>query len=156
MSEQNTAVKTQAPASRRVNLARLASQLRIAVNRTSRRLRAEKSDQDVTDGQYGVLAYLFKEGNKTPRNLSDHERVQPPSMNRTINHLAEAGYVIRKPHPDDKRQILVCLSVAGREVVRETRRRRDAWLFRRLSELTPHQRRILDEASEILMEVAAK
>ena len=44
----------------------LAAELRVALMRTVRRLRAEKSDADLTDGQYSVLAVLDRLGSKTP------------------------------------------------------------------------------------------
>ena len=132
----------------------LAAELRTAIMRTSRRLRQERSIDDVTPGQYSVLAVLDHHGPCTPRELAAHEKVQPPSMTRTVAALAELGLVQRTEHPTDGRQVLVALSEQGRVVVRETRRRRDAWLARRLAELTPAERDTLAEAAAILQRVA--
>jgi DNA-binding MarR family transcriptional regulator len=123
--------------------------------RTVRRLRAEKSDTDLTDAQYSVLAVLDRHGPMSPGELAEHERVQPPSMTRTVAALAELGLVTRAAHPVDRRQVVVTLAPEGAAVVRETHRRRDAWLARRLAELTPRERAVLAEASEILRRVAA-
>ena len=46
--------------------------------------------------------------------LAAHERVQPPSMTRTINCLEESGDVVRRPHETDGRQVVVELSEQGR------------------------------------------
>jgi DNA-binding MarR family transcriptional regulator len=43
---------------------------------------------------------------------------------------------------------------AGRELVAETRRRRDAWLHKRLRSLTPEQRDTLAEAAAIMRDLA--
>jgi hypothetical protein len=48
----------------------------------------------------------------------------------------------------------VSLTAEGRGEVKETRRRRDAWLARRLAELEPEERRLLAEASGILRRIA--
>src|ERR671932_211513 len=56
----------------------LAAELRVALMRTVRRLRAEKSDADLTDAQYSVLALLDRSGPRTPGEIATHERVQPP------------------------------------------------------------------------------
>lgn len=133
----------------------LAAELRVALMRTARRLRAEKSSEDITDGQYSVLAVLDSRGPMTPRELADHEHVQPPSMTRTIAALVEAGLATRAPHPDDGRQVLVAASATGSTAVHETRRRRNAWLARRLAELEPREREVLAEAAQILRRVAA-
>jgi DNA-binding MarR family transcriptional regulator len=122
--------------------------------RTVRRLRAEKSDEELSDGQYAVLAYLDRAGPATPRSLAEYERVQPPSMTRILAGLTEAGLVVREGHPVDGRQVLVRLTPDGRATVRETRRRRDAWLARRLADLEPAERQVLSDAARILRRIA--
>jgi DNA-binding MarR family transcriptional regulator len=122
--------------------------------RVARRLRQEKPDTELSDAQYSVLALLDRMGDLTPRSLAELERVQPPSMTRTLGALVERGLVEREPDPRDGRQVIVRLSEAGGLAVKETRRRRDAWLARRLSELNPKERAVLAEASEILRRIA--
>ena len=136
--------------------ASLATDLRVALMRTARRLRVEKSSEAITDAQYSVLASLDCDGAQTPRSLADREHVQPPSMTRIVNALVEAGLVTRTDHPDDGRQGLVEITEAGRAEVKETRRRRTAWLAGRLAELTPDERDTLARAAEILRRVVAR
>jgi DNA-binding MarR family transcriptional regulator len=134
--------------------AALAAELRVALMRAVRRLRAEKSDADLSDGQYSVLAMLEREGPKTPREIAAHERVQPPSMTRTLTALLELGLVTRTEHPSDRRQVLIAITEPGARTVRETRRRRDAWLARRLAALPSDERAVLARAAEILRRIA--
>jgi DNA-binding MarR family transcriptional regulator len=134
--------------------AALAAELRIALMRSARRLRAEKADADLSDAQYAVLAYLDRCGASTPSALAEFERVRPPSMTRTLACLVDLGLVEREPHPSDGRQVIVRLTPAGRESVRETRRRRDAWLARRLADLEPHERETLAAAAVLLRRIA--
>ncbi len=77
-------------------------------------------------------------------------------MTRTVAALADAGLVERAANPDDRRQVRVHLTDAGRAVVRETRRRRDAWLARRLAELTPAEREVVAQATAILTRIVAR
>jgi len=132
----------------------LAGELRVALIRSVRRLRLERSSEEITDGQYSVLAALSKQGPLTPGDLAEREHVQPPSMTRTVARLVEAGLVARSEHPTDRRQVLVTITEAGEREVRETRRRRDAWLAQRLAALTPEERATLAEATEILRKIA--
>jgi DNA-binding MarR family transcriptional regulator len=132
----------------------LAAELRVALVKAVRRLRAEKSDADLTDAQYSVLAVLDRLGPRTPGEIAVHERVQPPSVTRTVAALAELGLVTRTEHPADRRQVLVALTESGTATVHETRRRRDAWLARRLAALTPADRDVLARAAEILRRIA--
>ena len=86
----------------------------------------------------------------TPGELAEHEKVQPPSMTRVISVLAESQLVRRAPHPTDRRQVVLTVTDAGRELVSKARRRREAWLAKRLKELTPAERATLRAAAPIL------
>ena len=133
----------------------LAAELRVALMRSVRRIRAERAEDALPDSQYSVLALLERMEPTTPGALADAEHVQPPSMTRTIAALVEAGVVERRAHPQDRRQVLVETTQAGRELLQATRRRRDQWLTKRLAQLSPHERAVLAEAAAILRRVVA-
>lgn len=109
-------------------------ELRILIQRVSRRIRVERG-ANVSDSQLGVLGWLHREGPRTPGELAVLERVSPPSMNRTVNALAEAGRVRRDPSPGDARKVLVSITAGGEELILETKRLRTAWFHARLDEL---------------------
>jgi len=131
----------------------LAAELRVALMLSVRRIRAERTEDALPDSQYSVLAVLERMEPTTPGALAEAEHVQPPSMTRTIAALVEAGVVDRRPHPEDRRQVLVETTRAGRELLLATRRRRDQWLTKRLAQLSPHERSVLAEAASILRRV---
>jgi DNA-binding MarR family transcriptional regulator len=131
----------------------LSGELRVAIMHTSRRLRIEGSGDAVTPGQYSVLAAL-KSTSSTLRDLAERERVQPPAMTRTVAALVERGLVDRIEDPQDRRQILVSLTPAGRRVLSDARNQRNEWLARRLADLDPAERRLLAEATEILQRMS--
>ncbi|HWJ83770.1 MAG TPA: MarR family transcriptional regulator [Nocardioides sp.] len=133
----------------------LASELRLAVMRLRRRLAHERDPHnELSLGSMAVLGALHRNGEVTIGTLAAHERVQPPSMTRTVTCLADEGYVERAPHPTDGRQVVVRLTDAGRAVVLADRERRDAWLARRLDALTPEEREALRAAAPILERLA--
>ena len=135
----------------------LASELRLSVMRLRRRLAHERHpDNELSLNQMAVLGALYRNGDLTVGELAAHERVQPPSMTRTVNCLEQDGYVARRPHDTDGRQVLVAISDSGRDVVRADRERRDAWLSRRLRELSPEDRAVLRKAAPILEQLAQK
>jgi DNA-binding MarR family transcriptional regulator len=133
----------------------LAGELRVALSKASRRIRNRRGAADLPDPQFNVLAILLREGPLTPGALADHEHVQPPSMTRTVNALVELGFVQKSQHPTDGRLVVVSLTEAGVAEVRETRRRRDAWLAQQLSSLTPDERATLAQAAQLLRRIAA-
>jgi DNA-binding MarR family transcriptional regulator len=133
----------------------LASALRFSVARLSRRLRNERDPKnELSVGQLSVLGTLFRNGECSVGELAMHERVQPPSMTRTVNCLADGGYVVRHPHPTDGRQVVVALSEKGSTTLTKDRQRRDAWLAQRLRELTPEERAVLRQAAPIIERLA--
>jgi DNA-binding MarR family transcriptional regulator len=129
-------------------------EIRLTVQRLARRIRSMQGDESVTEGQRSVLFALSNNGPQTLGSLSEHERVTPPSMNRTINALVEAELVTRVGALDDGRKVVIDLSDAGRRFIAETKRKRDAWFTQRLEGLTPEQRSIVDQAATILREIA--
>lgn len=130
------------------------SELRMATFRLARRLRAQRAVDTMSDGQFAVLAALSIHGEHTLGQLADRERVTAPSMNRTVTLLEDAGYLTRTPDDDDRRKVTIALTDAGRLVVAETVRRRDAWLEAALAALDEDERRTLAAAAEIMRKVA--
>ena len=135
----------------------LAAELRISVMRLRRRLANERHpDNELSLNAMAVLGCLYRNGDLGIGELAASERVQPPSMTRTVNCLEEGGYVTRRPHETDGRQVLVALSDLGRETVLADRARRDAWLARRLCELSPEERAVLRKAAPIIDALSQK
>ncbi|MDZ5621330.1 MarR family winged helix-turn-helix transcriptional regulator [Nocardioides bizhenqiangii] len=133
----------------------LASELRLSVMRLRRRLAAERDPSNpLSMGQMAVLGALYRVGEQSVGELAAHERVQPPSMTRTVSFLAEEGYVERRAHPTDGRQVMVALTDEGRAVLLADRARRDEWLARRLSRLSADERDALRKATPILQRLA--
>jgi DNA-binding MarR family transcriptional regulator len=130
--------------------AELASTLRVSVMRLGRRLRAERVVTDLSLTSMAALGTLDRHGPLTPRELADHEKVQPPSMTRVLAGLEERGLILRTPHETDGRQHLVSLTTEARALLKEDRRRRDAWLAQRLAELTQEERDVLRAAAPII------
>jgi DNA-binding MarR family transcriptional regulator len=139
---------------RRVTAAALAEQLRAAITRLNRRLRQTRPVGELTQNQLSVLASLELAGALTPRELSDAERVQPPTMTKVLAKLEERGLIQRAPHPTDGRQVLLSATDGGRAVLLEQRRVKAEWLTRRLARLTPEDRETLARAAEIIEQIA--
>ncbi len=134
----------------------LASRLRLAVVRLNRRLRAQRVNSAISLTQVSALSTLHKCGPLTPGELAAREGVQPPSMTRVIAALEEYGFATRRPHPTDGRQAIVELSETGLSYINEEVSAREAWLDKRLAELTPEDRGVLSRAAEIIDRMAGQ
>ncbi|MEV5748053.1 MarR family transcriptional regulator [Actinoallomurus sp. NPDC052308] len=136
------------PTSQTRSRAGLAAALRVSVSRLSRRMRAQAGSLSAT--QLAALGAVSRHASLTPGELAEHEKVQPPSMTRVIAALEERGLLTRSPHPTDRRQVILNVTEEGERLLKEERRRKEAWLAQRLAELTPEEQEILRQAAPIL------
>jgi DNA-binding MarR family transcriptional regulator len=132
----------------------LAAALRISVMRLARRLRAQRADTDLTLSQMSALATVERHGPLTLGELAASEKVQPPSMTRIVGVLVEHDLAARAPHDTDGRQVVLSITDHGRELLREDRRRREAWLAQHLRHLTADEVDLLRAAAPVLEKLA--
>jgi DNA-binding MarR family transcriptional regulator len=129
-----------------------AARLRMAVVRTARRLRQEAAGggTELTPTAGSALATVERHGPLTPSELAAIERIKRPTATRILRVLLEAGLVDRTPDPADGRSALVSVNSAGRERLRRLRGRKNAYLARRMRDLSAADIGVLDRAATIL------
>jgi DNA-binding MarR family transcriptional regulator len=71
-----------------------------------------------------TLSRLAATGPKRLGELAEDEGVTQPAMTQLVSRLQGEGLVERRPHPDDRRVVMVHISTAGRRLIREVRTRR--------------------------------
>jgi DNA-binding MarR family transcriptional regulator len=129
-----------------------AAQLRTAIVRTPRRLRQEAAAETsgLTPTSTAALATIERHGPLTPSEIAEIERVKRPTITRTLRCLEREGLIERATDPADKRSALVSVNAAGRERLRRLRRRKNAYLARRMRDLDEEEIETLGRAAEIL------
>ena len=131
----------------------LANELRETIGRLVRRLRAEPGQLPVAHTT--VLARLDREGPMSTSDLAAAERMRPQSMAQTVRDMETAGFVSRRPDPDDGRRALIDPTPAGLEVLYAARAKREGWLSEMLDrDFTADERRTLREALTLLRRLA--
>jgi DNA-binding MarR family transcriptional regulator len=129
--------------------------LRIVIQQVARGIRNNRSDESMGDTQLAVLIHLNLSGPLSPSELAALEHITPPSMNRTLNGLEDAGFVTRSKSGGDARKVLVELTPASRDLLAETKRRRAAWFSQRLAALDSPERDALLAAAPLLRKLLA-
>ena len=127
----------------------LAVRLRLAITRTSRRLRQE-AGTGLSPTLTAALATIDRHGPLTPSALAARERVQRPTATRLVARLEELGVVQRAGAPADRRSSLLSVTPEGRALLEEMRGRKTAYLAHRIEKLEPEERAALDRAAAIL------
>src|SRR5260221_11992168 len=108
------ASETTAPST--VPLPEVASRLRLAVMRLSRRLR-KHAPGGITPSQLSALSTVVAEGRITLSQLAVAERVQPPSITRVVDVLVTERFATRTPSEEDRRVAWVEPTPDGRALV---------------------------------------
>jgi DNA-binding MarR family transcriptional regulator len=138
--------RTTAPAG---ELSELAEQLVLASARLVRQAR-HVGPRGVSVAQARTLAQLRDSGPLRVTDLADRERCAQPSMTAIVTRLADAGLVRREPDPRDGRAVLVAVTDAGREHLRDARRAMAAELATRMRHLDADERACLRRAVGLL------
>ena len=135
-----------------IPLSERAAHLRTAIVRTARRLRQEAAAETsgLTPTSVAALATIERHGPMTPSEIAEIERVKRPTITRTLGCLEREGLIDRSQDPTDKRSALVTINGAGRERLRRLRKRKNAYLARRMRDLTDEEVETLERAAEIL------
>jgi len=91
----------------------------------------------------------------TATDLARLERLQ--SLTRIIAELDERGLIRRTPAEEDRRQVLIEITQAGRELLVVDAYRQNQWLTETLAaRLTKAEREILGIAAELLDKLASE
>lgn len=133
----------------------IAVAFRRSLARLSRRLRLERRDRSVSSGKLSVLGHLYRQGAMTPGALAEAEGIQPQSLTRLLADLEAAGFALRRPDPVDRRQSLIEITPAGRDLLHRDAAERAAWLAAAMAaHLSPTERELLRLAAQLMDRLA--
>lgn len=130
-------------------------QVRSAVTRLARRLRAERPADALSATKISVLATLYRDGEMTPGDLAALERLQPQSLTRTLAALQADGLVSRAQDTLDRRQSVIRLTEAGLAALSADMQARERWLAKAMDiSLSAGERDLLRRAAELMDRLA--
>src|SRR4051795_6019085 len=135
-----------------IPLSERAAHLRTAIVRTARRLRQEAAAETtgLTPTSVAALATIERHGPITPSEIAAIEHVKRPTITRTLRCLEREGLIDRAADPADGRSALVSVNAAGLERLRRLRKRKNAYLARRMRDLSAEEVETLERAAVIL------
>ena len=112
----------------------VAAALRVSIGLLRRRLRQVQPDgAELTWPETSALARLDRGGPATPGALAKLEQISPQSMGATLSALEARGLVERRPDAQDGRRVVLSVTEAGQQVLRDKRDARTEQLARALS-----------------------
>ena len=133
----------------------IAAALRVSVGMLLRRLRQVRPDDELSLPESSALARLDRIGPATPGALAKVEQISPQSMGATLAALEARGLIERHPDPADGRRVVLSVTEAGLELLRDKRSARTEQLAQALSAgFTPAELRQLAAAAPLLERLA--
>ena len=140
----------------RKNDDKAATELALALGLLVRRIRsaAPSEAREISWMQMAVIRRLDIEGPATTAELARAEGVKPQSMGATIAALEELGFVTRKPHPTDGRQMNIALTEKGARMRKEARIAKQTWLTQAITKLEVSEQKKLSALTELINHLA--
>jgi DNA-binding MarR family transcriptional regulator len=111
----------------------LAAALNVSIGLLVRRLRQLQADGELTLPETSALARLDRGGPTTSGALAKLEQISPQSMGATLGALLSRGLIEGRADPDDGRRVVLSVTDAGLEVLRQRRGARTEHLALALS-----------------------
>jgi DNA-binding MarR family transcriptional regulator len=133
-----------------------AGQLRIAVGRLARLLRATDGgvDAGMTPTASAVLFNVVRAGRVRLAEVAEQQGMNPTLLSRTVAKLAAGGLVKRTPDTDDRRAGWLEPTAAGIRLAERIRRQRTAAIEAGLSRMSDEDRATLEGALPALERLA--
>ncbi len=75
----------------------------------------------LTPSQFAVLSSLWLQDGSAFKDLAAVHWCTRPTMTGIVDTLERKGLVVRKPNPDDRRSLLVCLTDRGRAMQKKAK-----------------------------------
>jgi DNA-binding MarR family transcriptional regulator len=133
----------------------VAAALLVSMGLLRRRLRQVPVAGELTLPETSALARLDRGGPTTASKLARVEQISPQSMGATLGALEARGLVGRRPDPEDGRRIVLSVTEAGREVLRDKRTARIEQISQALSAgFTPDELERLMAAAPLIERLA--
>lgn len=132
----------------------VADRLHSAAIHVLRSVAREDERSGLTAARLSALSVVVFAGPLSLRDLATAERVQAPTITRTVQGLEAAGLVTRDEDPQDGRVVRIRATPKGRRVLQAARARRVRKLAQRLATLDRESVATLDEAADLLERLA--
>jgi DNA-binding MarR family transcriptional regulator len=110
----------------------------------------------VTLPQFRVLVVLTTTGPIRLGALAEQLHANQSTFSRSVDRMVAGGWIERNPSPDSRREVVIELSPAGRDLVADVTARRREELATILNRLTARERESVAAALELLGRAAGE
>lgn len=134
----------------------LAGKVHSAAIRLLRRVRVVDDETGLSAPKLSALSVLHFGGAMSLGALAKAEQVTAPTMSKLVGDLEAEGLVLKRADKDDRRGVRIEATAKGRAVMEEGRKRRLALLQKQIGALSRADRKILDQAADLMLRLGAQ
>jgi DNA-binding MarR family transcriptional regulator len=106
----------------------LASELSAVVTRLVKKLRKESATGQQLSLTERTTLGLLNIGGMLPSELAAAEKITNQSMSQILGHLLQLGLINRTASETDKRKVIISLTEAGHEMIKQVKNEKNEWL----------------------------
>lgn len=82
--------------------------------------RARTNENGLADRDIVLLGHLDEREPMSPGLLARHLGIQPSTLSAQLQHLEKLGHLVRRPQPDDRRQLGLLITKKGADALAAT------------------------------------
>jgi DNA-binding MarR family transcriptional regulator len=137
-------------------LAMLQEWIEVSMHRSIRNFICFSRESGLSMSQLGTLFHLHHAGSSGVTDLGEHLGVTSAAASQMLERLAQQGLILRTEDPSDRRVKQILLTDKGLQVLQESIRARQAWLYDLAESLSDSEKEATLPALRILIDRASR
>ena len=135
-------------------VATLQQWIEVSMHRSMRDFIRFARESGLSMSQMGTLFHLHGRGSCGVTDLGDHLGVTSAAASQMLERLAQQGLILRTEDPSDRRVKQIILTDKGHQVLQESIRARQSWLYDLASTLSDAEKEASIKALSVLIDKA--
>lgn len=128
--------------------------LEVSMHRSVRHLICYAREGGLSMSQLGALFYIHRRGSSGVTDLGEHLGVTSAAASQMLERLAQQGLILRSEDPSDRRVKMIVLTDKGLQVLQESMRTRQNWLYDLAEALSASEKETITAALDVLIDRA--
>ena len=126
--------------------------LEVSMHRSVRPLICYARGHGLSMSQLGALFHIHRRGSSGVTDLGEHLGVTSAGASQMLDRLVQQGLILRSVDPSDRRVKQIVLTDKGLQVLQESMRARQNWLYQLAGALSDSEKETITAALDVLID----
>ena len=128
--------------------------IEVSMDRSIRDFIRYSRESGLSISQLGALFHIHRRGSSGVTDLGDHLGVTSPAASQMLERLVQQDLILRSVDPSDRRVKQIVLTAKGLQVLHESIRARQMWLYDVAESLSNPEKKTMIAALNVLIDKA--